>query len=69
MPRPPVLAKIARDMLARAGIAAIWNLHLDAATLYRAGNRTSASVFIEIADLATEEWRQHGEVAAEYRSR
>ena len=67
MPRHSVLAKIARDMLAREGIAAIWKLHLDAATLCRAGNRTSAAVFFEIADLATEEW-QRGEVAAEYRS-
>jgi hypothetical protein len=51
-------------MLAREGIAAIWQLHLDAATLYRAGNRISAVALVEIADLATQEW-QHGEVAAE----
>ena len=66
MSRRSVLAKIARDMLAGEGIAAIWKLHLDAATLYRAGNRTSAATFIDIADLATEEW-QDREVAAEYR--
>jgi hypothetical protein len=68
MPTRSVLAEIARDMLARDGIAAIWKLHLDAATLYRAGNRTSAAVFFERADLATEEW-QHREVATEDRHR
>jgi len=65
MPRPSVLAKIARDMLAREGIAAIWQLHLDAATLYRAGNATSAATFIEIADMAAEEWRDR-DVAVEH---
>jgi hypothetical protein len=67
MPRPSVLAKIARDVLAREGTAAIWQLHLDAATLYRAGNETSAATFIEIADTAAEELR-HRAVAAAYRS-
>jgi hypothetical protein len=52
-------------MLAREGIAAIWQLHLDAATLYRAGNATSAATFIEIADTAAEEWR-HRDVAVEH---
>ena len=64
MPRPSVLAKIARDVLAREGIGAIWQLHLDAATLYRAGNTISAVALIEIADLAMEEWEDR-EVAAE----
>ena len=64
MPHPSVLVNIARDMLAREGIAAIWKLHLDAATLYRAGNKISATTFIEIADTAVEEW-EHRDLPAE----
>jgi hypothetical protein len=54
---PSVLTEIARDLLAQKGIAAIWQLHLDAATLYSRGNEISAATFVEIADIAAEEWR------------
>ena len=58
-----VIDKIARDVLANEGIAIIWKLHLDAATLYRIGNPVSAATFLEIADAATEEWQRREPVA------
>jgi hypothetical protein len=60
-----VLKKIARKMLAVEGVAAIWKLHLDAATLYQVGNPVSAETFLQIADAATEEWLRC-EAAAEH---
>ncbi len=54
---PETLAeRLARSMLADQGIAAIWKLHTDAATLYRVGNFAAAASFIEIADAAEREW-------------
>jgi len=52
--------KLARSMLAGEGAAVIWRLHVDAAMLYRAGNRAAAVVFVEIADAAEREWRRCG---------
>ena len=43
-------------MLAEQGLATIWKLHADAATLYRIGNLVAAESFIEIADAAEREW-------------
>jgi hypothetical protein len=48
-------------VLADQGIAAIWKLHTDAATLYRVGNFTAAASFIEIADAAEREWRHRSD--------
>ena len=43
------------------GVAIIWKLHADAATLYRVGNFVAAGSFIEIAEAAEREWlRQAG---------
>jgi hypothetical protein len=53
-----VVKKIAHEMLDCEGVKAIWNLHLDAAALYRIGNSVSADVFLDIADAATEEWQR-----------
>jgi hypothetical protein len=50
--------KLARRMIADQGLAVIWKLHSDAATLYRIGNVIAANSFIEIADLAESEWLQ-----------
>ena len=50
--------KLAHSMLAEQGLATIWKLHADAATLYRIGNVIAANSFIEIADLAESEWLQ-----------
>jgi len=52
--------KLARSMLAGEGAAVIWRLHVDAAMLYRAGNRAAAVVFVEIADAAEREWCRCG---------
>ena len=49
---------LARTMLAGEGAAVIWRLHVDAAMLYRTGNRAAAVVFVEIADAAERELRR-----------
>jgi hypothetical protein len=52
---------LALTMLAREGIAAIWQLHLAAARAYRDGHRAAAATIIEIADAAEREWlRRNG---------
>ena len=50
--------RLARTMLAREGIAAIWVLHLSAAKAYRDGHRAAAASIIEITDAAEREWLQ-----------
>ena len=47
---------LALTMLAREGIAAIWQLHLSAARAYRDGQKAVAAGIIEIADAAEREW-------------
>jgi hypothetical protein len=47
---------IALSLLARDGIAAIWQLHLSAALAYRDGQKAAATGIIEIADAAEREW-------------
>lgn len=55
--------QLAHRMLADEGLQLIWKLHIDAATLHRVGNFTSAATFLEIADAADKEWlRQAGEM-------
>ena len=56
MVRVSVTEKLARNMPADHGVAIIWKLHDDAATLYRVGNRTAAETFLEIADAAENQW-------------
>ena len=43
---------IALTMIARDGIAVIWELHLIAAKAYREEDRAAAAAIIEIADAA-----------------
>jgi hypothetical protein len=48
---------IAARLLAREGIATIWQLHLRAAASHRRGNWLSAIALIGIADAAERLWR------------
>ena len=50
------LENIARKVLVREGVAAIWQLHLAAARAYRDGQKAAATGIIEIADAAEREW-------------
>ena len=56
MARQTLTEELAVLLLAKEGIAIIWRLHTDAATLYRIGNPTTAEVFIEIADAVEQAW-------------
>jgi hypothetical protein len=47
---------LALTMLAREGIAAIWQLHLAAADAHRTGHPSTAASIVEIADAAEEAW-------------
>ena len=53
---------LAMTMLARDGIAAIWQLHLAAAEAHRTGHPSAAASILELADAAEEVWlRAEGE--------
>jgi len=52
--------KLASRLLARQGIAAIWELHIAAASAYRRGYVERAEGFAELADLAEREWVREG---------
>jgi hypothetical protein len=47
---------LALKMLAREGIAAIWQLHLAAAEAHRSGHHRAAETVIEIAEAAEQAW-------------
>ena len=51
-----VTDKIARSILADAGIAAIWQLQVAAADAHRTGHPRSAAAILEIAETAEEAW-------------
>ena len=48
--------KLARSLLAKQGIGAIWKLHQAAAAAHRAGFRLSAADLIELAEAAERAW-------------
>jgi hypothetical protein len=48
--------RLALTMLARAGIAAIWQLHLASAEAHQSGYPTAAASISEIAEAAGEAW-------------
>jgi hypothetical protein len=48
--------KLALTMLARDGIAAIWQLHLASAEAHRSGYPSVAALILEIAEAAEEAW-------------
>ena len=50
MIRPTLAENLALTMLARDGIAAIWQLHLAAAEAHRTGHRSAAASISEIAE-------------------
>lgn len=50
---------IAARLLARHGIATIWQLHLRAAASHRQGNWLSALALIGVADAAEEMWQRY----------
>jgi hypothetical protein len=47
---------LALTILVRDGIAAIWQLHLAATEVHRAGNPSAAASILEITDAAEEAW-------------
>jgi len=48
--------QVAVNMLNRYGLAAIWRLHLSAASAYRDGKLLAAKSIVDIADAAEREW-------------
>jgi mono/diheme cytochrome c family protein len=48
--------RVALMLLARDGIAAIWQLNLQAAEAYRTGHPCAAVSILEIADAAEQAW-------------
>jgi hypothetical protein len=56
MIRPTPAESLALLMLARDGIAAIWQLHLAAAEAHRTGHRSAAVSISEIAEAAEQAW-------------
>jgi len=48
--------KLARSLLAKQGVGAIWKLHQAAAAAHRAGFRLSAADLIEVAEAAERAW-------------
>ena len=53
---------LALQMLARNGVAVIWQLNLAAAEAHRTGHPQSAATLIELADAAEDAWlRAEGE--------
>jgi hypothetical protein len=51
-----VTEKLALTVLARDGIAAIWQLHIAAAEAHRTGRPSVAASILEIADAAEQAW-------------
>jgi hypothetical protein len=52
--------KLARSMLAKQGVGAIWKLHQAAAEAHRAGFPQSAADLIELAEAAERAWTSDG---------
>jgi hypothetical protein len=48
--------KIARSILAREGIAAVWQFHVAAAEAHRTGHSLAADAILEIAEAAEAAW-------------
>jgi hypothetical protein len=48
--------KLALSILARDGIAAIWQLHIAAADAHQTGHPAAANAMLEIAEAAEEAW-------------
>ena len=48
--------KLALSILAREGIAAIWQLHMAAADAHQTGHPATAGAILEIAEAAEDAW-------------
>jgi len=59
-----VIERIALRMLARDGVATIWQLQVAAGIAYRSGNPGPAASIIEIAEAAERERLSRGNVLA-----
>ena len=54
--------QLALSILAREGVAAIWQLHLSAAEAHRTGHSSAVAAILDIAEAAEEVWlRVEGE--------
>jgi hypothetical protein len=53
-----IAEKLAGNMLAHSGIAAIWDLHLAAVAAKDAGKRDIAASLVEIAEAAERLWAE-----------
>jgi len=51
---------LARSLLAKQGVGAIWKLHQAAAAAHRAGFPQSAAALIELAEAAERAWTSDG---------
>ena len=56
MHTPTLTERVALMLLARDGIAAIWQLNLQAAEAHRMGYPCSAASILEVAEAAEEAW-------------
>lgn len=59
-----IAAKIAKKLLDREGVGAIWLLHTRGAQAYREGYLRSARLMMEIADTAELQWLARGRPGA-----
>ena len=55
-PHSTLTEQLALSMLARDGIAAIWQLHMAAADAHRTGPPKAAESIVELAEAAEEAW-------------
>jgi hypothetical protein len=60
MTAPTFVENIARELLARDGASAVWELHLAAAKAYRNGCTRAAEALVMIADAAEGELANRG---------
>jgi len=56
MPASTLTNSLALSLLARDGIAVIWQLYVDAADAYRNGHPRAAESILEIAEAAEAAW-------------
>jgi hypothetical protein len=54
--RDKLTEQLALSILARHGVAAIWQLHLSAADAHRTGHAKAAESILELAEAAEEAW-------------
>jgi hypothetical protein len=55
-PSDKLTEQLALSMLARDGLAAVWQLHLSAADAHRTGHPKAAQSILELAEAAENAW-------------